>query len=191
MIGRRARRGEDAIPFEIIRRRAHRARNLSRPDARKKTRDHAIARDLAFRHLGDGAIDGFVSACHSSGFDLCTQSKDSAYTDPAIDKATIIADLISPAINCFYNVQVVVASHSAQNDIADLKRVWSKRGHSTQLPRLDATLHRVATRAKLDGFAGLQPLNIMFRPPHNWAKRITPRAEPKLGGPSRHLRDLE
>ena len=48
--------------------------------------------------------------------------------DPSVDTTAVIADLKPFALNCFDQVDVLVAVDFAQDDIADLKRAWITNG---------------------------------------------------------------
>ena len=82
-----------------------------------------------------GAVDTSSKAC-VSGFNADALAENGIGSNPAIDETAIVPNLVTIALNGFHDVEVVVAAHSAQHDIADRQRC-----------RIDFT-----NRAKLAGF---------------------------------------
>jgi hypothetical protein len=67
---------------------------------------------------------------------------------PAVDQSSIVPDLISITIDGLYDVQVVVAAHSAEHDVADLERRRIDRDDGAKLTGPDPPLHRISARAE-------------------------------------------
>ena len=85
MISRRAGRRDDAMPGQILRRRAHGARHLTRADARQQARNHAIARRLAFRHLANKGVNRRIVCRHLSDFEQARSAHTAADAHGADD----------------------------------------------------------------------------------------------------------
>lgn len=76
-------------------------------------------------------------------------------SDPAVDIATVIANLKSSTIHSFDEVQIIAASDFDKNDVVWLKRRRVARFQGHQVTVIDLAAHRMATRPDLNGLASL------------------------------------
>src|SRR5678815_4328582 len=86
--------------------------------------------------------------------------------DPAVDAAAVVADLVALALDRLDQVQVLVALHAAQHDVALRGRVVAERRDRAELPALDLADHAVATRSELYGLALREPRDVSVCPSH-------------------------
>lgn len=101
-----------------------------------------------------------------SVFYLRAPSVDAFGSDPSVDPAPVISDLILLAPACFDEVEKLPAVDFAQHDMSCLKLNGIGWLYGTELSRLYLPLHGVAARTKLNGFASLQLCDIRCGPAH-------------------------
>jgi hypothetical protein len=89
--------------------------------------------------------------------DLGAFPEDAVRTDPAVDPASIVPDLKPLSLDRFHQMQVLLAVHLAENDVAYLQHCRVHRLDGTQLAGLDLALHRVAPGPELNRLSFLQP----------------------------------
>jgi hypothetical protein len=102
-----------------------------------------------------------------SVLDLDAAAEDGVVADPAVDEATVVADLEAGALNCLEEVQVFPAIYLAENDVAHLERAvvlnWID---GAKLTRFDFALHRAAARAELNSSTFEQLGDVVSCPSH-------------------------
>jgi len=74
-------------------------------------------------------------------------------TNPAVDTTTVVADLKSLTLDGLDEVNVLAATHSAHNNVADAQGAGVNRRYGAELPRFYAPRHGVAPGAKRNRFA--------------------------------------
>src|SRR5262245_46813261 len=77
--------------------------------------------------------------------------KNAVGADPAIDAASVVADLKALVLNCFDKMKVLVAVHFAKDDIAHLQRGRVHGFDRAKLAGLDLAGHGIAPGSKLNG----------------------------------------
>jgi hypothetical protein len=87
--------------------------------------------------------------------------------DPAVDAASIVPDLKTFPLNCFDQVEVLIALHRTENDLSNRQsgRIVY-RADSAELAGLNLAAHRVSARTERNSFAIPQPLYMVRCPSH-------------------------
>src|SRR6185369_11795656 len=102
-------------------------------------------------------------------------------TDPAVDVATVIADLEPIPLYRFHQVEILFAVHFAKDDVANFQGCRVYRRDGAQLPGVNLAGHGISTRPKLNGFPLPQLVDVNGCPPHSpiphttnskWVQRI-------------------
>ena len=76
---------------------------------------------------------------------------DTMCPDSTINVSTIIADLKPFAVNCFYEMKVVAALYSDENDVAWLQTRRIARYKRNEVAVIDLATHRVSSGTDLNG----------------------------------------
>lgn len=102
-----------------------------------------------------------------SGLNPDAFAKDGIRSDPSIDFATVVADLKSLSRDGFDQVQVLVSSHFAKDDVTDGKFILLRNGFdSAKLSRFDLAFHGMSTRTKTDCLAIVEFRDVWCSPSH-------------------------
>jgi hypothetical protein len=88
------------------------------------------------------------------------------WPNPAVDVASVIANLEPLSLNGFDEVKVFGSTNAAENDVAD-RQARRINGHdSTQLSGFDPALHRGTAGPDLNCLASLESRDVTRRPSH-------------------------
>src|SRR5687768_1764956 len=93
-------------------------------------------------------------------------TEDLAAGDPAVDAAAVVPDLVPLALDRLDQVQVLVAAHAAQHDVADHELVIAERLDRAELTAGDLAGHAVAARTKLHRLAKRETRDVTICPTH-------------------------
>ncbi len=111
----------------------------------------------------------FVAHGHVSSFsslNLRGSAVNAIVSHPAVDVASVVANLKSATVHGFDEVQVISTSDFDKNDVVRLKRrrvTWLK---SHQVAVVDFAAHGLAARANFDGFDFTEGFDGEFGPTH-------------------------
>src|SRR5262245_40899184 len=95
-----------------------------------------------------------------------TFAEDAVRADPAVDPATVVPNLEASSLDRLHQMQVLLAVHLAQHDVADLEGRRDHRLERTQLPGLDLAPPGVPPGPELNGFTVLEAGDIIGSPSH-------------------------
>ena len=101
-----------------------------------------------------------------SRFDSNTAAKDGITGDPTVDSASVVSDLKSWTLNRLDQMEVFVAVHFAQDNVANRQVRGIDRFDGAKLTGLDFSRHRMAARTKRNGLTLAQISNELAGPSH-------------------------
>jgi hypothetical protein len=103
------------------------------------------------------------SSASPESFDLTQATIYLPPRDPAVDAAAVVSDLIALTLDCFVEVQVLVAVHAAQHDVADFEGAITERLDRAELATLDLADRAVAARSELNCFTAREARDVEIR----------------------------
>jgi hypothetical protein len=98
--------------------------------------------------------------------DLNANPKNRGRAHPTVNEAAIVSDLKSPPLNGLNEVQVVLAFHFAEDDVANLDFAVIDGHNGAELARTDPPYHGTSAWPELHRLAAAQPLDVVICPPH-------------------------